>query len=545
MKLIKNIYLTALISLCICSCTEKEFVDDTSDSSKGVAVSLRVSGTDRSITRAVGGTAVSKESTIGNVYLLFYEADGDMFDEPKAFIKRDHLENVEGAWAENIELSGLFQAQEYDVYAFANLPESSSENLSESSIRGAVLELTETLGAARNEQGSGISFSAVSSYTGGQKKLSVDVKRTVARIESKIDMSRLDDNWTIESVNVLNERDMISYQEGAEPAGVSRISSYDAFLVGSDSLYYYTYENPASTQEDDILKLRINLHKNGDNTAKRTYTALVAKKYNGELKRNTIYRSKIILSETPTPVVVESTPMAWSDTIDTNVDIPSVYLDFPTDIISLARVETRYNFKSDADSVYIEVDMPNMFIEPVGNSGYIFPVGMDVYELKMNLSTYGKPEERGKITFNAGNLTKVLEIVKPETDVTFRYAVSPCDDWLPNEIKEYNSLIDADAKFNFTFSGIAGLQAWYGIRMIQQILPNGIVMDRPTPPLPRTYDESGIFDTNAEFPVMNAIGSFSNRDNGTILVYMMECGTSNISMGPIMKKFKFAIKINK
>lgn len=536
MKLIKNIYVTVLILLCICSCTEKEFVDDTPVSSAGVAVSLKVSGADRNISRATGETAVSKESTIGNVYLLFYEDDDDLFAEPKAFIRYDNLVGVEGTWTDHIELKGLLQGQIYNVYAFANLPESSSGNLLEFSTRGAVLELAETLEKARNEQGSEISFSTVSSYTGGQSILSIDVIRTVAKIESKIDMSNLDDAWTIESVNVLNERDKVSYL-GAKPSDVSRVSSYEAFLVGGDSLYYYTYENPTSANESDMLKLRINLHKENDTNIKRTYTALVAKKFNGELKRNTIYRSKIILSEKKDPVVIELS----AEWVDTNIDvvIPSItYMDFPTDSIILTERGWRtYEFKSNADSIYIKWEnMPNLSIYPFWTvkEGYIYPNDpvASIYKLNISMSASDENEEKGKITFTAENLVKEMGIRRPGAEGKLSFIVLPFD---TGNIPVYDFVRDKDEKITMTFEGLMGVTPWYRIqklRFISALTGKDNDMSGRETDL-RTYFSSETMELR--------IGDIPYLDKGTWYL-QLELGTANNRYSPASKVIQFKIE---
>lgn len=535
MKLIKNIYLTVLVLLCICSCTEKELVSDTSVSSTGVTVSLKVSGTNGYFLRATSETVTSKESTIGNVYLLFYEDDGDAFAEPKVFIKRENLKNV-GDWNDNIELQGLLQGEEYNVYAFANLPESSSSNLSELSTRGAVLELAETLDEARNEQGSDISFSAVSSYIGGQGLLSIDVIRTVARIESKIDMSNLDDAWTIESVNVLNERDKVSYL-GGETSGVSRVSSYDAFLVGGDSLYYYTYENPTSANENDMLKLRINLHKENDTNIKRTYTALVAKKFNGKIKRNTIYRSKIILSEQKDPVVIELS----AEWVDANIDvtIPSItYMDFPTDSIILTEQGWRiYDFKSNADSIYIKWEnMPNLSIYPFRTvkEGYIYPNDSvaSIYKLNISMSAFDENEEKGKITFTAENLVKEVGIRRPGAEGKLSFTVLPFD---TGNIPVYELPKDEDEKITMTFEGLMGVTPWYRIQRLRYISAfSGKDIDMSG----RETDLRTDFSSET---MELRIGDIPYLDKGTWYL-QLELGSANNRYSPASKVIQFMLE---
>lgn len=543
MKLIKNIYLTVLILLCICSCAEKELVGDIPVSSAGVAVSLKVSGNNRAISRTTDKTATSGESTIGNVYLLFYEQDADIFAEPIIFIKRDDLKNVE-SWNDNIELTGLFKGTPYDVYAFANLPNSSSANLSEHSTKGTVLELSETLDKARNDQGTDISFSAASSYMGGDKTLSIDVIRTVARIESKIDLSNLETSWEIETVNILNERNKVSYQENSEPMDVSRISSFNAFLSGNDSLYYYTYENPAdSTNENNLLKLKINLRKKDDHSTKRTYTALVAKKYNGELKRNTIYRSKIILSE-KNPVVIElSNPSEWVDR-NVNVTIPSVYMDFPTDSIILSeRGLLTYNFKSNADSIHIRwKNMPNLSIPPLWatGEGYIYPKDTSgIYELDLFMSAFDENEEKGTITFTAGNLAKTVGIRRPGAEGKSSFTVTPSSE----AIRTYDYATESGEKITMKFEGLSGMNAWFKVRKVRFVnSETGKITDIP---IDNTDQTSGGIDFTSDTEEFSIGEDFLKPQRKGTTHYRIELGMADKRYGPTVMVFYFNIKRDK
>lgn len=548
-----NYIITALLPvLLLVACAQEEMAGNEQHSDM-ITLNVAVSGTSAATRAAVAPE--NEESKISNLYILFYETGAI---DTLAFFH--HETEVTGTkWQKTFLFSStkLKKNSTYNVYTLANLPSTVTAPM-EDMKKNDLLALVETIevNQARNPDGSDISFSSfVDNFTtkAGANECNIDLSRTVARLDMNIDATAIPNDWMIETVNIINEQLSTYYykKNGSNTSSSTRVGQANRRLDadGKSQWRYYLYENPKELGEK--VSLKINLKSKTDASATRSYTAIVNKKGDGELLRNNIYQSTILLTEQPDPVVVEANPIAWSDTVDIKVVIPSVYLDFPTETIRLTNRGTAlYNFKSDADSVNIKMDMSNLIVESIlgKNEGFIFPKAPGVYELNMYMSTYGLPEQKGTITFEAGNLTKVMEIVKPLSNVTFSYAISPCDDWLPGEIKQYDSLNDSEAKFDFAFSGIEGLSAWYGIQYIQQIAPNGDVFDM-TPTNPRTYRLSGQFDRDEEFSVMDIIaktpGGNLSGANGTTFVYRLDCGTSHISSGPIIKQFKFAVKVNK
>ncbi|MDC1809066.1 hypothetical protein POZ03_01160 [Bacteroides uniformis] len=547
--------ITALLPvLLLVACAQEEMAGNEQNSDV-ITLNVTVSGTSAK-TKAV--IPESTESNISNLYILFYEIGGNKNDITPDFYY--HETGVTGTeWEKTLLLSStnLKKGGEYKVYTLANLPQTVVTSLTENMDEKKLLDLVEEIKVdhVRNSDGSDISFSSFLNKfpikTGTNNKCEIKLSRTVARLDMNIDATAISNDWMIETVNIINEQLSTYYykKNGSNTSSSTRVGQANRRLDadGKSQWRYYLYENPKELGEK--VSLKINLKSKTDASATRSYTAIVNKKGDGELLRNNIYQSTILLTEQPDPVVVESNPVAWSDTVDIKAVIPSVYLDFPTETIRLTnRGAALYNFKSDADSVKIKMDMSNLIVESIlgKTEGFIFPKAPGVYELNIYMSAYGLPEEKGTITFEAGNLTKVMEIVKPLSNVTFSYAISPCDDWLPGEVKQYDSLNDSEAKFDFAFSGVDGLEAWYGIQYIQQITPDGKVYNVGSFG-PRTYQLSDQFDKNVEFRVMDILEKTTgaNNANGYTFVYRLDCGTSKLSTGPIIKQFKFAIKINK
>ncbi|MCY1134125.1 hypothetical protein OWT79_10990 [Bacteroides fragilis] len=448
----------------------------------------------------------------------------------------------------------LEKGASYNVYALANLP---ADTLTGSTKKGDLLALTESIGIdqVRDWEGSDISFSSITSETpfsisNGINTYNIDLTRTVARLDISIDTTDVSD-WMIESVNIINEQLTTHYfkknaANTADPARIGRANRRPN-ADGKSQWRYYLYENPKDLGQ---VSLKINLKSQANPLNTRKYTAIVHKKGEGEILRNTIYQSTIRLTEHVDPVVIEATPVAWSDTVGVRVEIPSVYLDFPTNNFLLSdRGAAVYNFKSDADSVYIKVDMPNLVIQSMlGKSeGYILPKvdSKNVYELNMLMSSYTTSQETGKITFKAGNLTKEMKVEKPVSSASFRYSVSPCDSWTPDNIRIYDWQTENDAQFNIELKGVVGQEAWFGFTIISQTkhatgetfyLPDGSYT-RDNMLVRQTFAA----DTAFVFDVKDLMAK-SFQPKGYTFTYKMICGSSNYSLGPTLKEFIFAVK---
>lgn len=551
MKYLIYIITTLLPSFFLAACVQEEVAEDIQNPEM-VTLNVSVSGVSARTRATV--ESEGKESTISNLSLFFYKTDATDADTAAFFYHETGI--TETRWEKNFLFSSmkLEKGASYNVYALANLP---ADTLTGSTKKGDLLALTESIGIdqVRDWEGSDISFSSITSETpfsisNGINTYNIDLTRTVARLDISIDTTDVSD-WMIESVNIINEQLTTHYfkknaANTADPARIGRANRRPN-ADGKSQWRYYLYENPKDLGQ---VSLKINLKSQANPLNTRKYTAIVHKKGEGEILRNTIYQSTIRLTEHVDPVVIEATPVAWSDTVGVRVEIPSVYLDFPTNNFLLSdRGAAVYNFKSDADSVYIKVDMPNLVIQSMlGKSeGYILPKvdSKNVYELNMLMSSYTTSQETGKITFKAGNLTKEMKVEKPVSSASFRYSVSPCDSWTPDNIRIYDWQTENDAQFNIELKGVVGQEAWFGFTIISQTkhatgetfyLPDGSYT-RDNMLVRQTFAA----DTAFVFDVKDLMAK-SFQPKGYTFTYKMICGSSNYSLGPTLKEFIFAVK---
>lgn len=551
MKYLIYIITTLLPSFFLAACVQEEVAEDIQNPEM-VTLNVSVSGVSARTRATV--ESEGKESTISNLSLFFYKTDATDADTAAFFYHETGI--TETRWEKNFLFSSmkLEKGASYNVYALANLP---ADTLTGSTKKGDLLALTESIGIdqVRDWEGSDISFSSITSETpfsisNGINTYNIDLTRTVARLDISIDTTDVSD-WMIESVNIINEQLTTHYfkknaANTADPARIGRANRRPN-ADGKSQWRYYLYENPKDLGQ---VSLKINLKSQANPLNTRKYTAIVHKKGEGEILRNTIYQSTIKLTEHADPVVIEATPVAWSDTVSVNVNIPSVYLDFPTNNFLLSdRGAAVYNFKSDADSVYIKVDMPNLVIQSMlGKSeGYILPKvdSKNVYELNMLMSSYTTSQETGKITFKAGNLTKEMKVEKPVSSASFRYSVSPCDSWTPDNIRIYDWQTENDAQFNIELKGVVGQEAWFGFTIISQTkhatgetfyLPDGSYT-RDNMLVRQTFAA----DTAFVFDVKDLMAK-SFQPKGYTFTYKMICGSSNYRLGPTLKEFIFAVK---
>lgn len=545
--------ITALLPIFLLVACVQEDITGNNQNSDMITLNVAVSGTSAA-TRAAA--LEEKESNISNLYILFYKEGGGDDATPDYFCSATGIEGL--AWTKSFLLSStnLKKGESYNGYTLANLP-STVTPPTEKTTKGDLLAMTESIATdlVRKLDGSDISFSSykdttfsISDTTANEYK--INLTRTVARLDMCIDTTGISADWEITSVNLINEQLSTNYFQTNTTRitnNAVRIGQANRLLNedGKSQWRYYLYE--ASKDSEPKVSLKINL-KSKTSTSTRSYTAIVNKIGGGEIARNYIYKSTILLTDAPPePVVIEATPVAWSDTIGVNISVPSVYLDFPTDNILLSnRGAAVYNFKSDADSVYIKMNMPNLVIQSIlgKTEGYILPKVAGIYELNMAMSGYTTSLENGQITFKAGNLTKVMPVEKPASSASFIYTISPCDSWIPGDIKIYNSQTEGDAKFNIKFDGVVGQQAWFGFALISQTDRDGNIMNF-TEPSRKMLTELHIFPsgTTMVFNVMDVVGSLKPWQ-GYTFTYKMICGAADQELGPILKEFIFCIKVD-
>lgn len=476
---IKYLIMSTIISLSLCGCSQEEEMG-MGNSGDTVFLSLTVSGT--TIGSRASVDATPKESTIGNAYFFFYTSSGTA---PVLALPYTSIESTDGRWNTTVSLPGLRKGTAYRVYVLANVPQTTidaalSGDLSKMP-KATLLALTEELSTGQNSDGSSISFMGeLDSYAGGSNKLSISLTRTVAKFEAEFDKSGLDDKWDITSVRILNEHKYTAYKSGGKRKD-ARISTNTAFTRTLDadgktaSIYYYTYENVASDNENERIKLEINLANKANETETRKYTATVNKTGDGEIIRNHIYKSKIYLNEKSEPVMVDIADIEnWKDTT-INATIPDFYIDFPSDSIILDdHGGAIYAFKSNADSIYIDWELKNLNINSLwGTKGYIHPKEGDVYELEMSMSAYDTHEEKGNMTLKAGNLTKEMGIRRPAAQNVLYYTVEPLEGLPEGELKTFDYDKDKGALLELSCVGPIGFDSWCRIQLLSLTLPDG------------------------------------------------------------------------
>lgn len=550
--------ITALLPIFLLAACVQEEITGNNQNSDMITLNVSVSGTSAATRAAVAPEG--KESNISNLYILFYKAEGGDEAKPDYFCSETGVEG--SVWTKSFLLAStsLKKGESYNVYTLANLPSTVVPPTDETT-KGDLLAMTESISTdqARKLDGSDISFSSYKDTTfsisaTGANEYKVNLTRTVARLDMSIDTAQISADWMIESVNLINEQLSTNYYQKNTTAttnDATRIGQANRLLNqdGKSQWRYYLYETPKNVEPK--VSLMINL-KSKTSASRRSYTAIVNKKGGGEIVRNYIYQSTILLTdEPPEPVIIEATPSAWSDTIGVNVNIPSVYLDFPTDIFLLSdRGAAVYNFKSDADSVYIKIDgIPNLVIQSIlgKTEGYILPKvdSMNVYELNMLMSSYTTLPATGKITFKAGNLTKEMRVEKPASSATFSYEISPCDSWTPDNMEVYDWQTANDTQFSIDLEGVVGQEAWFAFAIISQTnhatgetyyIPDDYYT-RENSLVPHAFAA----DTTFVFDVKDLMVK-SLQPKGYTFTYKMICGPSDYRYGPVLKEFIFAVK---
>lgn len=181
MTYLRYIILPFLLLLSFASCTQEEAGTDVAGE---VRLTLDIPGA--ILSKSVA--AETGESTITNVYLLFYPQEATDSDKPAFFCSQTGL-SAEGSWSKTFKTTEMPQLEPYvtyDVYALASLPSGVSAP-TEGTTKATLLALQENL-TDQNTASWAISFSGQSTYTTGTLgELKIDLKRTVARVDITID----------------------------------------------------------------------------------------------------------------------------------------------------------------------------------------------------------------------------------------------------------------------------------------------------------------------------------------------------------------------
>lgn len=424
MKILK--FITAMFSslLLLSACSQEESIN--SIASDNLDLKLRVSNSvlDKR-TRATGVEPVSKESTISNVHVFFFQDDALDTNEPAYFYEEKGMSNS-GSWEKSFvkSLTGLKDNTKYDVYVLANIP--TSVSVSSKITKGELLALTEAFAGNRQIDGSDISFSGTSTFLcGTDSEILIDLERTVARLDITVNLdATLGTDWEIQSVAVNNENASTFYfTGGVVKNGVDRKTDKGmAWKVGN--LYrYYTYENASSSEEAQQLFLLITLgNKAGD---VRTYKAIVNNTGDGLVQRNYIYKVVLTLKNSlPVPVDMVWTVVPFND-VNIDASVQATFLDLSRSIIPADNLYGGVlGIKTNAQTVHVDMNGAKDFVL----SSYEEQSSVDLIPDSLGqLFLHFFPNEShsvindGTVTVYAGNLKKSVTLKEKESSVILNH----------------------------------------------------------------------------------------------------------------------------
>lgn len=227
------------------------------------------------------------ESTISNVYLLFYEQSASDADRPIFFYSQTGLSN-ENNWSKTFkttEMAGLKPHIGYDVYALASPPSSVSAP-TESTTKAMLLTLEENL-TDQNVSSWAISFSGQSAYTTGRLgEQTINLKRTVARLDIILDNQIGAQNL---SLTMVKEPSSVFYLKNNTGSSLTS-SNRTASTTAAGDYRFYLYEHTAGSDP-------VRIYLNGTTPAGRPIFHLIDLQHNGssEIKRNHIYKIALTL----------------------------------------------------------------------------------------------------------------------------------------------------------------------------------------------------------------------------------------------------------
>lgn len=237
--------------------------------------------------------AESGESTITNVYLLFYEQSATDTDVPVFFYAETGL-HVEGSWNKTFkttEMPKLKPHTSYDVYALASLPSGVSAPTAKTT-KGTLLSLQENL----TDQPADwiISFSGKSAYTTGTLgELKIDLKRTVARLDITIDnrMSAQDISFTLEK-----EPSFGFYLKDKTDSPLSKSKRKSTTIKENEKYRFYLYEHTAGSDT-------VRMYLRGMTPAGKPIFQIILFQHDGsiDIKRNNIYNISLTLQDPVSP----------------------------------------------------------------------------------------------------------------------------------------------------------------------------------------------------------------------------------------------------
>lgn len=297
MKYFRYILLPFLLLLTLAGCTRDEVqMEKTGD----VRLSLNIPETIQSKST----TIYPGESTISNVYILFYAQGAADSAEPAFFHSATGL-NLENNWSKSFkttEMSNLEANTTYEVYALASLPD--GVTLTASTTKGDLLNLQEEI-SKQTINAWKISFSGTATYrTGTLGEVPIELKRTVARLEINVE------NHTSSSNLKLWLAKAPASTFYLKPATTSTLTDCNKEIgnISSAPFRCYLYENPANSAPV-VLQLA------GTTQAGETisYSVEVKPDNSSKIVRNTSYNVTIKLREGDITVST-GTSLPWGAT---------------------------------------------------------------------------------------------------------------------------------------------------------------------------------------------------------------------------------------
>ncbi len=256
------------------------------------------------VTRATD--ALAGESTISNIYLLFYPAGSDDAALPAFFYRNLKAEAI-GVWTNTFrarDLAGLTSGTTYDVYALASLP-AGTEAPTSGTTKAAFKALEEKQFDRTDPAAPRISFSGKGSYTHDLSvatPLAIDLTRTVARFDITLPTASVGVKG-----NVANAPLYTRYQSGETPASADR-ARFALMKTGDNTFRCYVYDNAAADEPVDLEIIY----------GEHLYTAAVQPDGANTIKRNHIYNVTLTF-EVDKMVALTGNPLPWDETVANNV----------------------------------------------------------------------------------------------------------------------------------------------------------------------------------------------------------------------------------
>lgn len=440
MNYLKNIVFIFFSLLLFAACEQEEGMIK-GNNPENISFKLSIPASGNSVTRAESTSASDAERTIGNVYILIYEKSEEKKEAaPIFFHSETEITKMTGTWEKSFvrSLMNLEKDKTYKVYALANMPKNGSGEIinapTKSMSMANLSTLIETLPSSRQQNGSDISFSADQefTYTGNETSISLELIRTVAKLNVIITKDTDISDWTIESVELSNENTEVNYfvSDREKPVNTGNRKSTPTFLWsdgivdGCVNYHYYPYENELSL--DDTKQLHLTMILKDKKNVSHTYKTVVNLKGNSQLKRNYVYTMGIILKDTPIdPVTVTYNVIPWKDA-EYNINIGGnvTYLSIPDTIYFSSTGEGILPIVTDAKNVKIMLNKED-------NSRLYFGDDADVREMSVAINS---TDEHGvdlrmtdltmvayeeSIEVEAGHLLKTVKCIRKESLLSF------------------------------------------------------------------------------------------------------------------------------